>query len=379
MSTAEKIAILGNGCKFDACSCMPAMRIEKTDKTDNRIGDGIGCSIMHSATPDGKPISLFKVLYTNACTFDCKYCPNRNGCSIKKVMFNDSELAGAFMKLYVQNYVEGLFLSSGIIKDPDFTMEKILGEVRMLREKYLYRGYVHLKVMPGTNRDLIKQAAELADRISINVEAPSQSRLKELSDVKDMKIDILRRQRWVNQVGVRSGQSTQFVVGGAGESDWEILKMADWEYQNVGLQKAYYSSFTPVCGTPLEKQNQVPVNREVTLTRADFLIRSYKYPLSDLKSIISEEGMLPAGDPKYHLALAQFDGPVDVNELGYRDLLRVPGIGHQSAMRLIRLQQRKQKITHVRELQAMGVVVKRARPFLEINGHSQANLKQFAG
>ena len=373
MNTSEKIRILGNGCKFDACSCYPAMRVEKTD---DRIGDGIGCSITHSATPDGKPISLFKVLYTNACTFDCKYCPNRSGCSIKKVMFGGSELAGAFMKLYVQNYVEGLFLSSGIMRDPDFTMEKMVDSVKLLREKYSYRGYVHLKVMPGASREMVKQAAEVADRLSINVEAPSQSRLKELSDVKDLKTDILRRQRWIDRTNVKAGHSTQFVVGGAGESDWEILRMADWEYKNVGLQKAYYSAFTPVCQTPLEDKPRAPVSREVSLYRGDFLLRSYKYKLSEFKDIITEEGMLPPGDPKFHIALKNMDGPADLNELDYQELIRIPGIGHLSAMRLIRMRQR-EEVTSMRQLHNMGIVLKRARPFIKVNGHSQATLKQF--
>lgn len=375
MNTSEKIRILGNGSKFDACSCYPAMRQESTSK---RIGDGIGCSITHSATPDGKPISLFKVLQTNACSFDCKYCPNRNGCGIKKTMFGDSELAGAFMKLYVQNYVEGLFLSSGIVKDPDFTMERMLSSVRLLREKYHYRGYVHLKVMPGASREMVKQASELADRLSINVESPNQSRMKELSDVKDLKIDILKRQRWMDKNKVGAGHSTQFVVGGAGESDWEILKMADWEYQNVGLQKAYYSAFTPVSCTPLEKNPTVPVSREVGLYRADFLLRSYKVKLSEFKDIVTDTGDLPDGDPKFHLALKQFDGPVDVNELDYHELLRIPGIGHVSASRLTKMQQENKKITRREQLHHMGIVLKRASLFLKINGHSQSSLKQFA-
>lgn len=373
MNTAEKIQILGNGCKFDACSCMPAMR---TEKTDNRVGDGIGCSITHSATPDGKPISLFKVLYSNACNFDCKYCPSRSGCGIKKAMFQEKELANAFMKLYVQNYVEGLFLSSGISRDPDYTMENILGAVRLLREHYLYRGYVHLKIMPGTNRDLVKQAAELADRLSINVEAPNASRLKEISDMKDLKIDVLRRQRWIDRLNVRAGHSTQFVVGGADETDWEILKMADWEYREVGLQKAYYSAFTPVSCTPLETKQQVPVNREVQLYRGDFLLRSYKYRLSEFKDILTDEGNLPPGDPKFHLALHQFDRPVDVNDLSYQELIRIPGIGHVSAMRLMRTQKR-EKITSLRQLHHMGIVLKRAKPFLKINGHAQSSLKHY--
>ncbi|MBI4020807.1 MAG: helix-hairpin-helix domain-containing protein [Candidatus Aenigmarchaeota archaeon] len=375
MNTAEKIAILGSGCKFDACSCYPAMRQEKSD---DRIGDGIGCSITHSATPDGKPVSLFKVLYSNACIFDCKYCPSRSGCSIKKTMFNDSELAGAFMKLYVQNYVEGLFLSSGVIRDADFTMEKMLSSVRMLREKFKYRGYVHLKVMPGASRELVKQAAEVADRLSINVEAPSQSRLAELSDLKDLKIDVLRRQRWMAREGVRAGHSTQFVVGGAGESDQEILKMADWEYREVGLQKAYYSAFTPVCSTPLQGRPQVPVAREVSLYRADFLLRSYKVPLRELQGVFTEDGMLPLGDPKVHLARARFDGPVDINEASREDLLRIPGIGHVSAARLLQMRA-SEPVTSFEQLHHMGIVLKRARPFLKVNGHAQATLAQFGG
>ncbi|MBU0952934.1 MAG: hypothetical protein KKA90_00735 [Nanoarchaeota archaeon] len=374
MNTVEKIKILGSGSKFDACSCTPAMRAEHGTK---HIGDTLGCAITRSATPDGKPISLFKVLYSNVCSFDCTYCPNRTGCSKQKTTFEDTELAAAFMKLYIQNYVEGLFLSSGVMKDPDTTMEQMLRSVTLLRETYQYRGYIHLKIMPGTNRDLVKQAGELADRLSINVEAPSQDRLTDLSTIKNLKIDVIRRQRWMDSQHIRSGHSTQFVVGGAGESDWEILRMAHWEYKNVGLQKAYYSAFKPVESTPLAAKKHVPVTREVSLTRSDFLMRSYKYSLADIHGILDDDGMLPQGDPKFHIALNEFDRPVDLNDLSYEELLRIPGIGHISAMRILRLQ-KQHKIRSAKQLHTMGVVMKRARPFLKLNGHAQTALTRFA-
>jgi len=372
MNTVEKLKILGAGARYDACSCYPPQYF----KADNdRIGESIGCAITHSATPDGKPVSLFKVLYTNSCIFDCKYCANRRSNNKETAIFEKEELAKTFMSLYVRNYVEGLFLSSGIIKDSDYTAELMLGAVSLLRNKYKFKGYIHTKILPGTSECLIKQIAECADRISINLEAPNNSRMKQLSSNKDYKIDILRRQRWMRSLNVSAGRSTQFVIGAADENDEEILDMANWEYKNMRLQKAYYSAFNPVQNTPLETHDKTPLTREVKLYRADFLIRSYKYDLKEIKSIMAN-GMLPEGDPKLNIALASMDSPIDLNRASYSELLKVPGIGHRSSQRIMELQRNHVKIENFEQLRNIGIVLKRARNFIKMKGY-QTRLTQF--
>jgi len=374
MNTAEKLTVLGGAAKWDSCSCDCKPELEKTD---NRIGDRLDCVITRSITPEGKEISLFKTLQTNACSYDCKYCANSTKCPDSKVTkFDGDELAKTFMKLYIKNYVEGLFLSSGIARDPESSMDEMLSTVSLVRNKYLFRGYIHLKILPGATREQVKQAGELADRLSVNLEVPNSSRLREVSDVKEYRTDILRRQRWMKFTESRSGQTTQLVVGGSDEPDIEILKMSDWEYKNMDLRKVYYSGFVPLNGTPLERKEKTPAEREVSLYRADFLMRSYKYDISLLKAIM-DEGMLPRGDPKIHVARECIDSPLDVNDCSYDDLLMVPGIGHLSAMRIHNMQSSNERIQNRRQLKNICIVLKRAEPFLKIGGHVQKTLEVF--
>ncbi len=374
MNTAEKLSVLGGAAKWDSCSCDC---VPEREKTDNRVGERLNCAITRSITPEGKEISLFKTLQTNSCSYDCKYCANSTRCPNSRVAsFGPDELARTFMKLYVKNYVEGLFLSSGIAMDPESSMEEMLSTVSLLRERFLFRGYVHLKVLPGSSMEQVGQAGELADRLSVNLEVPNSSRLREVSDVKEFRTDILRRQRWIKRVGARAGQTTQLVVGGSDEPDREILRMSDWEYRNMSLRKIYYSGFVPLRGTPLEEKNKTPRERELSLYRADFLMRSYGYSLSLLEGIM-DEGMLPMGDPKLHVARMVLDSPVDVNEASYKDLVMVPGIGHLSAMRICGMQRAREKIRSRRQLRNIGVVLKRAEPFLMVGGHVQKTLEVF--
>jgi len=374
MNTVEKMSVLGGAAKWDSCSCDCKPELETTD---NRIGDRLNCVITRSVTPQGKEISLFKTLQTNACSYDCKYCVNSTKCPDSKVArFDGDELAKTFMKLYIKNYVEGLFLSSGIARDPETSMDEMLSTVSLVRKKYLFSGYIHLKVLPGATRDQIKQAGGLADRLSVNLEVPNSSRLREVSDVKEFRTDILRRQRWMKFAKSRSGQTTQLVVGGSDEPDLEILKMSNWEYKNMNLKKVYYSGFIPLSGTPLERKEKTPAEREFSLYRADFLMRNYKYDISLLRTIM-DEGMLPRGDPKFHVARECLDSPIDVNDSSYEDLLMVPGIGHLSAMRICQMQRSREKIQNRRQLKNIGLVLKRAEPFLKIGGHVQKTLEVF--
>ncbi len=375
MEISQKLKILGMGSKHDACSCSPAHRFEKSNS--ERIGEGTGCAIYKSATPDGKPLNLFKVLYTNACSHDCRYCPNSTNCQKKPVMFEEEEFAKTFMTLYIRNYVEGVFLSSGIMKNADFVSEKMVSAIMLLRQKYKYRGYIHLKVLPGTSREMIKRAGELADRMSINIESPNPSRLKELSNIKDLKNDIIKRQAWINKLGLRGGHSTQLVVGAANETDLEILRTISWEYENIGLQKAYYSGFRPIKKTPLEFKDKTPLEREHRLYNSDFLMRTYKYEFREIKEIM-HDGNLPKGDPKVNIAMQSFDRPIDINQAAYDELIRVPGIGPKSAMRILDLRKKHAKIRNYRELHNIGVVLKRAKQFVEVNGHRQKMLMEYS-
>ena len=379
MDILEKVRILGDAGKYDVCASSASKRVENTN---DRVGNAAAAGICHSFTPDGRCVSLFKMLYTNRCGFDCNYCGNRcngNG-NHQHTAFTPTELADVFMKLYLSNYVEGLFLSSGIGKDPDTTQAEIIECVRLLRDVHKYRGYIHLKILPGVSYELVKQTAELSDRLSINLEASSQSRLSDISSTKDYKNDILKRQSWIKGFEKKglatSGQTTQFIVGASDETDLEILGMLDWEYKNMQLKRGYFSAFSPIPDTPLMHHAQTPMMRKHRLYQTDWLLRVYKFPLSDIK-MITNDGFLPPEDPKLVLAQETFDGALDINEAGYNELIRVPGIGPVSAQRILNLRRSRQSISKKAELQNMGVVVKRALPFIKIGGYSQGTLNQW--
>lgn len=371
MNTLNKIKILADASKFDSCASSSSNR--KT-KTNDRIGNAAGCGICHSFTEDGRCISLYKTLYSNSCSHDCKYCQNASGCNKKPASFEPEELAKTFMSLYVRNYVEGLFLSSAVMKDADSTTERMIDAINLIRTKYKFQGYIHFKVLPGTSYELIKQASEFADRMSVNLEAPNKSRMAEISSVKDYKIDILRRQAWLKRMKIPSGQTTQLVVGGSDETDLEILNMIDWEYKNIKLKRGYYSAFTPVENTPFENKSKQPLLREHRLYNIDFMMRKYHIRLQEFKTIM-DNGMLPKEDPKVVLARHRFDSPVDINEADWNDLIRVPGIGPRNCQRILELQ----KTTNItkKHLHNMGVVLKRALPFIKIDGYNQKTLGAF--
>jgi len=374
MNTLEKVKVLGEAGKWDTCASTSSNR--QARGTD-RIGNVIAAGICHSFTEDGRCVSLYKTLMTNRCSLDCRYCQNSTRCSARKTAeYEPEELAKVFMHLYMTNHVEGLFLSSGIAGDPDSTTERMLEAVRLIRDGYKFQGYVHFKILPGTSRELIKQAGELSDRLSVNLEAPGKSRLAEVTDMKDYNIDILRRQRWIGDTRPPSGQTTQLVVGGSGETDLEILETARWEYERMSLRRVYYSAFTPIRETPMGCRDRTPLQREHRLYQVDFMMRKYDIPLSEFNPIM-EDGNLPDGDPKIRLALQNRDGPVDLNEAGYGELIRVPGIGPASARRIMDLRGSNIAITKRSQLKSMGVVLKRAEPFIRLNGHTQARMSDY--
>ncbi len=373
MNTLQKVEVLGQSAKWDTCASSASNR---KVKTDDRIGNAAGCGICHSFTEDGQCISLWKTLYSNACSFDCKYCANSAGCNKRKTRFEPEEFAKVFMSLYVRNYVEGLFISSAVEKDPDTTTENMIQAVNIIRAKYKFQGYIHFKVLPGTNYDLIKQASEFADRMSVNLEAPNSSRMSEISSIKDYKIDILRRQAWLKRMKLPSGQTTQLVVGGSDETDLEILKMIDWEYNNINLKRGYYSAFTPVPKTPLQFKDRTPLIREHRLFNIDFMLRKYHIQLKEFREIMDNE-MLPRIDPKIALARHYFDSGIDLNQAGWDELIRVPGMGPMSAHRILELQKSHTKIKKKEQLKNIGVVLKRALPFITLNGNRQKMLMEY--
>ncbi|UCE12616.1 MAG: putative DNA modification/repair radical SAM protein [Candidatus Heimdallarchaeota archaeon] len=381
-SLKRKIEILGDASKFDVCASMASPR---TVSGNWRIGNPDRAGICHAFAPDGRCISLFKVLMTNHCIYDCKYCVNNCSNAKTKVMFEPVELARAFMGLYIRNYVEGLFLSSGVWKSATDTSEKIIDALTLIRDTYHFQGYMHIKILPGTDKEYIRQIMEVADRVSLNVELPSPSRLSEVSSVKNYETDILACQKhihhYIKEGLVPAGQTTQFIVGTTAESDHEIIERLHWEYSKLELKRAYFSGFTPIKGTPLEHRKtseRYIRKRENYLYRIDWLYRRYNYEIDRIFSIMDEKGMVPLGtDPKVSLALKDDTFPLDVNEASYKELLQVPGIGEISSRRIINLRKMNKKISNYRDLQRVGVVVKRAKSFITVNGRRQTRIKEF--
>ncbi len=341
-----------------------------------------GCEVMilrglggiYNAKAEHRTCRLFKTLMTNNCVFDCKYCQNARVCntSHNKVRYSPEELARLFHYLHTSLKVDGLFLSSGVDGDPDVTMERMIDAVHLLRTKYGFRGYVHLKVLPGTSYELIKRASEVATRLSVNIEAPNKAVLSELSSCKDYRIDILRRQAWISRFNLRGGQTTQMIVNDM-VTDRAILKMLDWEYRKLKLKRVYFSAFKPVKGTPMEHERACPLQRQNNLYRVDYLLRVYGYKIEDFEHVMDEWGMLPVEDPKLAIARATLDTPIDINEASCEELIRIPGIGPVTAKRITE----HRKISSYSELVRLGVRIDRARPFIELGGWRQSRLSEF--
>jgi len=373
VDTLEKLKILGAAAKYDVCAASGCGSGSLTSATAP-----VRSAVCHSFLPDGRCISLFKVLQTNECLKDCAYCPNRAQQDSPRTGFAPQELAALFMEFYRRNYVAGLFLSSGISRSPSQTMEQIIKTAEILRFRFKYNGYIHLKVLPGAGYEYVEQAVRLASRVSVNIEAPSSGRLQKLSRTKNFNEDIIGRMKWINSIkreGVLpAGQTTQFIVGAAGESDSEIIKTTVGLYGETGLRRVYFSAFQPVTGTPLEGLDPVPVFREHRLYQADFLLRQYGFRYDEL--YFNNDGNLPSDrDPKMSYAINNLHlFPIEINRASYSQLLRVPGIGPVSAGRIVRAR-KEFRITRLEELKNIGVVVKKAAPFVQVNGRFNASHK----
>jgi predicted DNA-binding helix-hairpin-helix protein len=396
MVTLEKIAHLAEECRFDSMGPAVGVDAEKLSTLGEGTRHDVCAStfspretplpgICHAFTQDGRCVSLFKTLYTNHCTHQCSYCTNSVNCSSKARAFSytPEELAKITISLYRSNYIEGLFLSSGAGRDEDRIMEKMVETARLLRQKFAFSGYINLKILPGCARAHIQEAVELADRVSINLEAASASHMKEMCATKNYESDILQRQRYIRDIlsetssaNLPAGQTTQLVVGVARESDEDIFKRVLYEYKEIGVRRAYYSAFSPQRGTSFENRKSQPLWREHRLYQMDWLFRVYHFQPGEIRNAFNENGFLCNADPKMTIARGFMDLPMDPNTASFPELLRVPGIGPRSAKRIMALRKR-QPIAAKAELAAMGVRIKRAAPFLKINGWRDTTLEMW--
>ena len=327
--------------------------------------------IYRADLPGGGSLPVLKVLLTNVCVNDCAYCVNQVGRDISRCSFQPEELARTFMDLHYKSIAQGLFLSSGIGTDASRTQESMIKVVEILRRRYGFKGYIHLKILPGAPFDAIEEACKLASRVSINIEAPTAQHLSVLSSKKDLQHDILDRMRFIQSLSTGdgrmapAGQTTQFVVGAAGERDIDILNTSESLYNEIGLKRIYFSAFRPVLHSRLEDVMPTPPMREHRLYQADWLLRVYRFSPQEVNLATGKDGNLALSkDPKLSITQKQpWLFPVDVNTARYEELLRVPGIGPVSAKRI--MQTRKDhSIDSVPQLNKMKVTVKWALPFI---------------
>ncbi len=368
MDILNKLKILSDSAKYDvSCSSSGSNR-----KNNNGIGNAKISGICHSFTADGRCISLLKILMTNSCIFDCKYCINRSSNNIERACFTPEEIANLTINFYKRNYIEGLFLSSGIIKNPDYTMSKMYEAIKLLREKYNFNGYIHAKTIPGASKELIDKVGLLVDRLSVNIELPSNESLKLLAPNKN-KEKILDPMKYISsEIGnkksfVRAGQTTQMIIGASPESDYKILSLTENFYDKLKLKRVYYSAYIP-----LNKDENLPVVKEPPLLRenrlyqADWLLRFYGFKVEDLLDKDNQNFNLLL-DPKADWALRHIEiFPVEINKIDYNFLIKVPGIGINSAKKIV-LARRYNNLTF-EDLKKMRISIKRAKYFITCNG-----------
>jgi predicted DNA-binding helix-hairpin-helix protein len=328
-------------------------------------------------TPHGE-CSLMKVLYTNQCTHDCKYCANSISCEKKPTTLEPQELAGAFQSYIKMGVVQDLFLSSAVPGNPDQVTNKMIETVKIIRFKYHFKGYIHLKALPGVSRDNIRQLCSLADRVSLNLETPSKH-FPELTTTKVFQSDLMKRISWLKDFEPSSGITTQFVVGAASESDREILDVMNKLYHKFSLRRIYFSAFEPLQGTPLENSPAAPARREFRLYQADWLLRVYKFDPKAITSILTDDGFLPLEkDPKLVWALNNPNlFPVDINTANIEQLLMVPGIGPKTAEKIINRRMSGMVFKKFTDLSKVGAQKEKVLPFIEVSGNRQLRLSDF--
>ncbi|MGI6451893.1 MAG: putative DNA modification/repair radical SAM protein [Syntrophomonadaceae bacterium] len=385
MDILNKLTILAGAAQYDvSCSSSGVAR-------NNQNGSGIGNSksfgICHTWSADGRCISLLKVLLSNDCVFDCRYCVNRRSNDIPRASFSPRELADLTMQFYRRNYIEGLFLSAAVEKSPDYTMEKIIQVMSLLREEYSFHGYIHAKVIPGADPLLVQQAGLFADRMSINIEQPTEKSLELLAPQKSLESMHAAMNHLKNQIQeykedgkffrhtprfVPAGQSTQMIVGASQDSDLVILQTTQALYQNYGLKRVYFSAYMPVNKDSYlpALSTTPPLLREHRLYQSDWLLRFYNFKAEELVDP-SHANLETEIDPKTAWALRHPEFfPLEINKASYQELLRVPGIGPKAAWRIVC--QRKVVAISADQLKKLGVVYKRAQYFITCQGKYSA-------
>jgi len=371
----EKLKILSDSAKYDAsCSSSGSNR----RNSSSGIGNGNISGICHSWGADGRCISLLKILFTNACIYDCKYCINRCSNNVKRATFTPREVADLTINFYRRNYIEGLFLSSAVIKSPDYTMELLINTISILRNEYNFNGYIHCKTIPGCSKELIDKLGSMVDRMSINIELPSNNSLKLLAPQKEktgiltpmsyvsnkMKLNKLEKRK---ENFIPAGQTTQLIIGATPESDLKILKLSESLYKKLSLKRVYYSAYISVNNDKnLPTLESPPLLRENRLYQADWLLRFYGFKADELLSE-THPNFNNVLDPKCEWALRNLDKfPIEINKANYFTLIRVPGIGVISAKKIIKA--RRNFDLNFDSLKKLGIVLKRAKYFITCKG-----------
>lgn len=393
MDLLEKLTVLTDAAKYDAaCTSSGVRRGFQPGKIGNTTSSIAGCC--HSFSADGRCITLLKVLMTNSCVYDCRYCVNRRSNDTRRAAFSPKELAELTIQFYRRNYIEGLFLSSGVLRSPDYTTEQMIEALRILREDYGFNGYIHAKAIPGTSPDLVYRLGLLADRLSVNIELPSEQGLRSLAPDKSRSA-ILRPMGLIRDQARQSkselakykhapafapaGQSTQLIVGATQDTDRHILHLTESLYAKYRLKRVFYSAYVPIVESSLlpSLDTKPPLLREHRLYQADWLLRFYGFRAEEL---LDEQhpDFNPRIDPKCFWAIChpeQF--PVEIMRAEYETLLRVPGIGPVSARRIVSAR----RVSHLRyeDLSRLGVVLKRAQFFITCGGRMRSGLRFSAG
>jgi len=380
MDINEKLSILADAAKYDvSCASSGVNR----GGLKNAIGNSIKAGVCHSFSSDGRCISLLKILFSNYCVYDCKFCINKKSNDISRATFTPKEICELTYNFYLRNYIEGLFLSSGIIKSPNHTMDLMYQTIFMLRTKYKFNGYIHVKAIPGADSYIIEKLGKIVDRMSVNIELPSEKSLKLLAPNKS-KNDITAPMKIINKKIIEysdyknhfkntpsfipGGQSTQMIVGATDDSDYKMLKLTEALYKKYSLKRVYFSAYIPLnshsnlpaLSTP------PPMLREHRLYQADFLLRFYKFKADEILNI-NNPNFNQYIDPKCQWALNNLDYfPMEINKVSYAQLLRIPGIGVTSAKRIIST--RRHGNLNFDNLKSMGIVLKRAKYFITCSG-----------
>jgi putative DNA modification/repair radical SAM protein len=379
MDVESKLRILADAAKYDA-SCASSGSFRK--RPEGGLGNGTGVGICHSYTPDGRCVSLLKILLTNYCVYDCSYCVNRVSSDTPRARFTPHEIVTLTIEFYKRNYIEGLFLSSGVIQNADYTMEELVQVARSLRTEHRFGGYIHLKAVPGASRELLLEAGRWADRLSANIELPTQADLDKLAPAKsheEIETSMAQIHDGIAEAtdtkrSFAAGQSTQMVIGATETTDAAILSTASNLYTKHGLKRVYYSGFSPIPFSDARLPvHRVPLVREHRLYQADWLMRFYGFASSELTGL-NHENLSLERDPKLDWALRnRHRFPVDVNRASREELLRVPGFGVQNVQRMIKIRRFAQ--LRLEDLGRLRVPLSKAKPFIVAADHNPAVLQ----